>query len=206
MEPGRHDPANAVVADGQLRITMRATPAADLGPGVPAFTSASVMSLARLRYGFLEARCRAMPCHGSSAFWLFRNTPEAWTELDIFEICARGDHRHKVYTNAIHFHSPLLATHLDTNQSFDPQLDLSADFHVYGLAWDAEKMEYYFDGQLIRTSPNTYWKYPLHVLFDSNTFPGWFGLPEAKDLPATFAIDWIKTWTGRPKAAELPKE
>lgn len=41
---------------------------------------------------------------------------------------------------------------------------------------------------------NTHWDQPLALCFDSETFAGWFGLPKDDALPATFSIDYIRTW------------
>jgi hypothetical protein len=30
--------------------------------------------------------------------------------------------------------------------------------------------------------------------FDSETMPEWFGLPEDKDLPSTYQVDYIRSW------------
>jgi hypothetical protein len=32
------------------------------------------------------------------------------------------------------------------------------------------------------------------VVFDSESFPDWFGIPEDKDLPSTFSIEYIRAW------------
>ena len=44
------------------------------------------------------------------------------------------------------------------------------------------------------TSGKVYWKEPLTINFDSETFPDWFGLPDPKDLPSVFEIDYIRVW------------
>ena len=56
----------------------------------------------------------------------------------------------------------------------------------------------------VRTLANTWWHQPLHVNFDSETFPNWFGLPDPAELPATFSIDYVRSWRsvgpGEPEA------
>ncbi|HUU12037.1 MAG TPA: family 16 glycosylhydrolase [Phycisphaerae bacterium] len=72
--------------------------------------------------------------------------------------------------------------------------DLADGYRVYALEWDKEKIAWYVDGVLRRTEKNTHWHQPLTLNFDSETMPEWFGLPEEKDLPSTFSIEYIRAW------------
>jgi hypothetical protein len=38
------------------------------------------------------------------------------------------------------------------------------------------------------------WHYPLYLTFDSETMPEWFGMPNDKDLPSTFSIEYVRAW------------
>ena len=55
-------------------------------------------------------------------------------------------------------------------------------------------INFYFDGVLVRTGPNTHWHQPLNMNFDSETMPDWFGLPKDEVLPSTFSVDYIRAW------------
>jgi len=50
------------------------------------------------------------------------------------------------------------------------------------------------DGQLVHTVQNTHWRQPLYLIFDSETMPEWFGMPEDADLPSTFSIEYVRAW------------
>lgn len=69
-------------------------------------------------------------------------------------------------------------------------------YHTYATAAVKSKDPtlYDFDGALVRTGPNTHWHQPLHMNFDSDTFPDSFGLPKPEDLPSTFEIDYVRAW------------
>jgi len=69
------------------------------------------------------------------------------------------------------------------------------DYHVYGLEWSKEEIRYLVDGVLIRSVENTHWHQPLFLIFDSETMPKWFGMPDDKDLPSTFSAEYIRAWT-----------
>lgn len=50
------------------------------------------------------------------------------------------------------------------------------------------------DGKVVRSLRNTHWHQPLHVNFDSETMPNWFGLPAKENLPSTFSIEYVRSW------------
>ena len=41
----------------------------------------------------------------------------------------------------------------------------------------------------------------LHLTFDSKTMPEWFGMPNDKDLPSTFSIEYVRVWKSKWHAA-----
>lgn len=41
---------------------------------------------------------------------------------------------------------------------------------------------------------NTRWHQPLYLNLDAETQPDWFGLPDNAELPATFSIDYVRSW------------
>ncbi len=47
----------------------------------------------------------------------------------------------------------------------------------------------HIDGVLVRSVENTHWHQPLYLIFDSETMPEWFGMPNDNDLPSTFSIE-----------------
>ena len=56
--------------------------------------------------------------------------------------------------------------------------------------------------KVVHEQENTHWHQPLHLNFDSETMPDWFGLPDKKDLPATFSIDYVRSWRKKPVGAK----
>ena len=68
------------------------------------------------------------------------------------------------------------------------------DFHVFGFDWDPAELRWYIDGVLVHTVQNTHWHHPLFLIFDSETMPNWFGMPNDADLPSTFSIEYVRAW------------
>ena len=58
----------------------------------------------------------------------------------------------------------------------------------------AAELRWYVDGALVRTVENTHWHQPLYLIFDSETMPDWFGMPDDKDLPSTFHVEYVRAW------------
>jgi hypothetical protein len=42
---------------------------------------------------------------------------------------------------------------------------------------------------------------PLYLIFDSETMPQWFGMPDDKDLPSTFCVEYVRAWKKPEKPA-----
>jgi hypothetical protein len=75
----------------------------------------------------------------------------------------------------------------------DGQLHLTARAEDVG-EWNKKLIRWYVDGQVVRELENTHWHQPLHLNFDSETMPDWFGLPKKEELPARFSIEYVRAW------------
>lgn len=187
---------NVTVSDGKLHLTMRKEGLKGVPAGYHTFTSAAVQSKAKVRYGFFEIRCRPMDSHGSSAFWFYAQTPEIWTEIDMFEMGAGAPkHRHIVHMNVHVFHTLVNPDrHWSKGGKWTAPFRLADGWHVYALEWDPRHLKYYVDGRCVREAANTHWHQPLTLNFDSETMPKWFGLPKETDLPSTFSVEYVRSW------------
>ena len=195
-KPGLFRESNVTVSGGKLHITMRKETVAGAPPGYHTFTCGAVKSKATVLYGFFEVKAKAMNSRGSSAFWFYNSTPTWWTEIDVFEIGGGApEHKRKVHMNAHVFVTPEDGTkHWNKGGDWDAPFDLAADYHVYALDWSEKELKYYVDGVVRRTMENTHWRQPLHLNFDSETMPEWFGLPDEGTLPSTFSVEYVRAW------------
>lgn len=195
-EPGVFSPKNVSVSDGKLHLTSRVETLPNLPKGYHTFTTAAVKSKALVRYGYFEMKCRPMKSQASSAFWFYHSTPEEWTEIDVFEICGAGGKWHNSYNMTVHvFHSPTEKKHWQKGKKWIPPFQMVDDYHIYALEWNKDVIKWWVDGKVIHEMKNTHWHQALHMNFDSETFPDWFGLPDKASLPATFSIEYIRSWS-----------
>ena len=194
-QPGFFAKENVSVSDGKLHLAARAEDRDNLPKGYHTFTTAAVKSKALVKYGYFEIKCRPMKSKASSAFWFYNSTKEEWTEIDVFEICGVGDKWKNAYHMNVHvFRTPEETKHWSKGGKWDAPFDLASEFHVYALEWDRKTIKWLVDGKVIREFENTHWHQPLHMNFDSETMPEWFGLPDKANLPSTFSIEYVKSW------------
>lgn len=196
-QPAYFHPGNVTVSDGKLHLTMRKqeVPEMPKARGYHTYTSAAVQSKTTVKYGYFEIKARPMKSHGSSSFWFYHNTPERWTEIDVFEIGGGAPGFERKYNMNVHvFRTPTEKKHWSKHGAWIAPADLADDFHVYGLEWDRDKIKWYFDGVLVRWVENTHWHQALTLNFDSETMPEWFGLPNDGDLPSTYSIEYVRSW------------
>ncbi len=137
-----------------------------------------------------------MDSAGSSSFWFQQDAVQEWgTEIDVFEIGGKAKgFEHKVNMNLHVFRTPEQRKHWSVGGVWVAPFRLADDFHVYGLEWNKDDIKYYVDGVLVRSVENTHWHQPLFLIFDSETMPKWFGMPDDADLPSTFQIDYVRAW------------
>ncbi|KAB2641426.1 MAG: family 16 glycosylhydrolase [Verrucomicrobia bacterium] len=194
-KPGFFSTTNVGVSDGKLHLTARAENLKDPPQGYHTFTTAAVKSKALVKYGYFEIKCRPMKSKASSGFWFYSKTQEAWTEIDVFEICGVGEKWRNTYNmNAHVFFTPTETHHWSKGDTWKAPFDFVDDYHIYGLEWDQAVIKWWVDGKVVRELKNTHWHEPLNMNFDSETMPEWFGLPDKESLPSTFSIEYVRSW------------
>ena len=213
-QPSFFLPANVTVGGGNLQLTMRRDPNNATIPrwaqqqGYNGYTAAEVNSIAPAPYGYYEARIKAMNSSGSTAFWLAGSRGQYKIEIDVVEITAKLNGgtgpANDVFMSAHLWAAPGMpdnGTDYAPNVGIDPTTDWSggwnaaADYHIYGLDWNAKTITWYVDGVQRRQIENTDWTVPVPIIFDTEIFTGWFGLPADSDLPSTIYVDYVRAWT-----------
>jgi len=225
-KPGFFSRENVAVKDGTLRLTARAQKPEEVTVenkvrGYDKFTTATVKSKRRVKYGYFEARCKSMRASVCNAFWLYDplDPPAKYREgsfseeIDIFEVFGKPTKKEyeRIYCATVHrFYTPYVESIANFKQTPLPKksaklrmpFDFWAEFHVYGFLWTPTEMTWYVDGKEVFSRDNDYFTTALHIMFDCEIMQGWVGLPDPADLPATFEIDYLRVW--RQKDAPYP--
>jgi len=145
------------------------------------------------QYGYFELRAKVAKGSGlNSAWWMigFENEREQNAEIDIFEMLGKDM---RLLNTTLHSlrDSKLKYAHIP----YRTEMDLSEDFHVYGLEWDETGMKFYLDHELywqIDQSPD----YPMVTLLQINDGDGgWIGeLDRSVPYPKEFLIDYLRVY------------
>lgn len=200
-QPAWFSPKNVEVRDGQLHLTMRKEPVPEQmqARGYRDYTSAALHTKTRSSYGYYEVKARPMNSGGSSSFWFQQEDRTAFpkwsTEIDVFELCGKSDTHDRRYYMTVHvFSAPEEKRQWQLGSYWEPPQRFAENFHVFGFEWNPAGLRWYVDGVLVRTVQNTHWHQPLFLIFDSETMPEWFGMPNDADLPSTFSIEYVRAW------------
>lgn len=203
--PAHFDKRNLSIVDGKLNLQLKRADypkdpvLAKLPKEYHTWTSASIRSRTKQLYGFFEIRAKPVCATASSAFWF----SDDGSEIDVFEIGGSAPaHAFTVHSTLHVFPKPWNnnVPHWARSSSWDLEQRPVDAFHIYSLQWDEKRVIVRIDGQEVATFENTHWHRPMPVIFDIETMPFWFGLPQDSDkLPASFEIDWIRTWKAEGK-------
>jgi len=197
------------VKDGILTITAsRSTTEFMDYRGTYHYTSGVVSTYHQFQqtYGYFEIRARVSVEAGTlPAFWLLP-TDDSWPpELDVMEILGSDPSTLHMtvhsQTGGEMMDSP---THYRTESKL-PIPDASADFHTYGIDWQADKITWYFDGKPVFQAPTPADMHkPMYMIVNLNVGGPWEGYPDATgSFAPTFMIDYIRAYDRFPGLGEL---
>jgi beta-glucanase (GH16 family) len=155
---------------------------------------------------YVEVRAKALPRDANvlSAIWLqsspltAANNPNP--EIDIQETFNYSGVVSTLHTWAIDPATRAPTTpdeymHTQTAPNdFNTGVDVSADYHVYGLERSGGKLRFYFDGKLaweVTPSDASFVNLPRHVVL---SLEGHLGDPADPYLPQSFLVDYVRTY------------
>lgn len=193
--PALFSKANVSINGGNLVLTAKAENVPNAPPRYHSFTTAAIQSKKKILYGYFEIRSRPMKTTLTSSFFFYDKQPDFWTELDVFEIVGGLKDRKDKDTMTAHvFYTPKNKNHVYQTSTWHAPFNFADDFHVFGLLWDKDKINWFVDGQLLKSIKNDYWHQPLTMNIDAETQPGLYPLPPASDLPLSYIIDYVRAW------------
>jgi beta-glucanase (GH16 family) len=186
---------NISVSDGNLHLTAKSEKYKEkeftIGAVESKFELPAEPSMIRVR-----AKLLADSVNVCSAIWL-QSWPEVISnpnpEIDIIEYFQKDEMHMNLFTwdkdNAGNYE------HVDFNGNiFDYKKDISAEYHIYGLARIKGQLNFYFDDKLvcIWKCPNSNFStMPRHVIL---SLEGHRYRPKVAMLPASFDIDWVRIY------------
>lgn len=198
---------NAYQKEGCLHLVVRNDSAVIDGAMRP-ITSASIHTKKTfsLTYGKIEVRAKLPLCLGTwPAIWMMplKNTYGGWPksgEIDIMEHVGYDPERvnYAIHTEAYN--------HMKKNgkgsNAFCPTC--YTDFHVYGLEWHEDRLEWYLDGRkrfVVEKAPDASWEswpfdQPFYLILNLAFGGGWGGLKgiDTDILPQEYIIDYIRVY------------
>jgi beta-glucanase (GH16 family) len=190
--------------DGEVRVSSLQTGlfAGPVGSGVgqhrfnPAAVVREAQQNARLytpQYGRIELRAQAVDDPQSMvALWLigYEDEPTRSAEICVCEIFGRDVEPHQASIGmGIHpFADPRIVDDFSVEKvPIDARL-----FHVYATEWTREQVDFFIDGRLVRTVPQSP-AYPMQLMLGIYEFPGEEDVEPATSVdPKAFVVDWIR--------------
>ncbi len=201
------------VRDGKLKITARKLqkPIKDSAGKSYRYASGLITTQGSFSqtYGLFEIRAKLPRGKGLwPAFWLLPKDAAKWhrkgyhrmPELDVMEQLGQDMH---VWYATVHTMTPpngrgqgsgawrMYPTAIRTTE------DLSQDFHVYGMDWQADEIVWYFDGKEVKReqTPADSRNDPRYIVLNMGVGGSWPGSPDASThFPAEYVIDYVKVY------------
>lgn len=170
------------------------------------YTSGAVHTANKFRvtHGYIEARMKMPNVQGSwPAFWMLRS---GWPpEIDIMEfVLSANPPNNSVYRHHGYYHYTGSSGPASFGSAWNESVDLTADFHTYGIEWTSDTLTFYFDGQVKGSWTNASalsQAYDMYLILNL-AIGGWAGTPAPDSaFPADFQIDWVRVWQKRPDGA-----
>lgn len=161
---------------------------------------------AAFTYGRLEARIRVPAGRGLwSAFWTMGE--DVWTtgwpncgEMDVMEVIGSAP---AVAHGTLHGPIGYTETAWATGRSVTAPASLADDFHVYGINWGPNWVEWSLDGRVYsrltpsELPPGARWAFDhdFHVLLSLSVGGSWPGAPDASTpFPSRMLVDWVRVY------------
>ena len=221
-DPGIFDSSNVSVADGYLRLDVNLPPAGTL-PAGKQYTTSGINTTGgdpgtrpeKSFTGISKSVPESMDAKTTASFYLFNNNPQQWTEIDVMELSANRPRSmptnlHDIRENGqpvVPGGSLQFPAILNFDAANVPAGEThSNSFHTYGLDWNAETINWYIDGTLVRSMANEHWHQPLWLNL-TNSIQDFNGVPTAAALAAAhpFLVDYIRVYQSVPTSNAAPQ-
>lgn len=196
-----YTPHNISFADNCLVITARKT-GDDTKRGD--YTSARITTKGKQEflYGRIEARLKFPQGRGVwPAFWML-GAQGGWPDNGEIDILEYVGYEPEVIHSALHTRSSFGNT---VNKDRLYVRDLEKDFHIFGINWTKDKIEFYIDNPDYpyytyapkeKTAQNWPFDKPQYILLNLAVGGGWGGRKGVDNtiFPQEYLIDWVRVY------------
>ncbi|MBA3707011.1 MAG: glycoside hydrolase family 16 protein [Bacteroidetes bacterium] len=147
-------------------------PPVSWNPSIPAvtyhYTTSHINTIQKFGWGKYEIRCKVPKGKGFwSAFWMYGEVNGEGHEIDVFEFANGGnifgqyDAKKQNKQVMMNYHSAdnsMPGNRIDHNcgYTFNSKIDYSLDYHTYAIIWNRFGVEWYIDGEYIKTTAQWY--------------------------------------------------
>lgn len=180
-----YKPENVEVDEGKLKIHSKK----EWSQGFP-YTSGAITTKGKavFKYGKIEIKAKFPAGTGLlPAIWLWNNQGNAFPEIDIVEIL--GQQPGQVW-NTIHYEVNRI---YGKDYHFSDLPDLTADYHIFSIEWQPEKITFFVDGTPLYTSTAYVPSEEMYLFINTGVGGDWVGEPdETTSFPAQLLVDWIR--------------
>lgn len=157
------------------------------------WTTGSVRCSKLFKYGYFECRMKISAASGlNNAFWFYQWNPVVGHafEIDVVE----AHYPNWMQTN-IHDRGTKEKKYYKQNAKVInlEATDLYKKYHIYGLNWQKDRIEFYVDGVLVRTEPNVFCHDFANLAF-STAVMKWGGSITEKIDGTAMRVDYVRVY------------
>jgi beta-glucanase (GH16 family) len=193
-DTGIFDSSQVAVGNGHLALSASANRRKPESPAK--VLTGTVVSKRTFQYGYFEARTLTASQAITSSFWFYREEPDHWTEIDVYENGGLDANRKEIRIGSHIFRLPGQnpTTHVASQEVIRVDYDLRKSWTVYGMYWNPDTIEFYVNGCLRHVKKNTNFHQSLNAVFDMEVMIEWMGEPVSSKLPTKYVIDYFRVW------------
>jgi len=200
-----YQPDEVFVSDGLLRLRARPRVVEASNGNTYPYTSGMVSSGRGssdpsapsglvFQYGYVEIRAKLPAGRGLwPAFWLLPDNNTSKPEIDVLEVLG---HAPDTIHMAFHYRLPDGSDGREKHTWKGP--DFSADWHIFAIDWQPDKLIWYIDGveRWRYTNASYIPNVPMYLLLNLAVGGDWPGAPDENTrFPTYYEIDYVRVWS-----------
>lgn len=180
-----YKPKNISIVNGKLKISILKQKS-----GKFAYTSGALITKTKAHFLYGKFEIRAMFPKGTGfipAIWMLPSNGRLFPEIDIAEII--GQNPNELW-NVVH--DERQDEHV-REYNMTTTVDLTKDYHVYGIEWTPRKIIYTLDGKVIFTGKKLIPQEAMYLYINAGVGGDWVGEPNKYTIfPNAMLIDYVR--------------